>query len=217
MYILEDPNENYKNIPTGNYDIPLILASKQYDSNGAVLPPTSEGDTTEVNGQLWPFLDVEPRKYRFRILNAAATRTFLLQLYVGNTTTNAIPFNVIASDSGYMERPVETSELKIGMAERWEIIVDFKDYAGKRIRIRDAANLTSETLGQVMEFVVGRHARDDANDGPIPDSLRSITFPTQPSSSAKTFIFALTKYVLLPMILENNMTNPFQWCLHYQR
>jgi len=201
MYILNDPSEDY-GLPTGNYDIPLVLASKQYNTTtGAVLPPTSPGDTIEVNGQLWPYLDVEPRKYLFRILNGAATRTFQLQLFVGNTTTGAVAFQAVAADSGYMTGPVSTTSLKMSMGERYEIVVDFAAYAGQTLKLRDAGSLTSDTLGQLMQFVVGSSVSDDTNNGDVPSSLRDITFLEQPTSSSKTFTFANTKYVLLPMIL----------------
>jgi len=216
MYILDDPDEDYE-LPTGNYDIPLILASKQYNStSGAVLAPINAGDTIEVNGQLWPYLDVEPRKYRFRILNGAATRTFQLQLYVGNTTTGAVAFQVVASDSGYMTGPVSTTLLTMSMGERYEIIVDFADYAGQTLKLRNADSLTSDTLGQIMQFTVGTTVSDDTNNGDVPSSLRNITFLEQPSNSSKTFIFANTAYVA-SHDFENKTTNPFQWCLHYQR
>ena len=181
------------NLPTGNYDIPLVLSSKQYSSTGAVLAPTSAGDTIEVNGQLYPYLDVEPRKYRFRILNGAATRTFTLQLFTGDTTTGAVGFSVIASDAGFLSSPVAATSLVISMGERYEIVVDFSQYAGQTMKLRNAASLTSDTLGQAMQFIVGTTVDDDTNNGALPSSLRTIEFLEQPTSSAKTFTFANTK------------------------
>lgn len=191
MYILDDPDEDY-GLPTGDYDIPLVLASKQYNTTGAVLSPENAGDTIEVNGQLWPFLNVEPRKYRFRILNGAATRTFRLQLFVGNTTTGAVGFQVVAADAGYMTGPVSATSLTMSMGERYEIVVDFANYAGQSLKLRDASSLTSDTLGQLMQFTVGSNVSDNTNNGDVPSSLRNITFLEQPSNSSKTFTFAFT-------------------------
>ena len=42
-------------------------------------------DTSVVNGEAYPYLDVEPRAYRFRVLNAADDRFYNLQLYVADT------------------------------------------------------------------------------------------------------------------------------------
>lgn len=174
------------NLPTGNYDVPLVLASKQYSSTGAVLAATAAGDTIEVNGQLYPFLNVEPRKYRFRFLNGAATRTFSLQFYTGTTTTTALPFQIIASDGGYMRSPVSATLLKMGMGERYEIIFDFASYAGSTLTLYD-------TLGQAMSFVVENDVTDDTNNDAPPSTLRDIQFLEQPTSSAQTFTFANTK------------------------
>ncbi|RPB24590.1 Cupredoxin [Terfezia boudieri ATCC MYA-4762] len=191
LYILDDPAEDY-GLPTGKYDIPLVLASKQYNTTGALMP-TSGGDTIDVNGQLWPYLDVEPRKYRFRILNGAASRQFQLQLYVGDTITDPVAFQVVASDSGYMTGPVQTTSLTISMGERYEIIVDFANYHNQTLKLRNAlAGLDSETLGQAMQFRVGSNVTDDANNENVPSSLRNITFLERPITSSKNFTFAFT-------------------------
>ena len=42
--------------------------------------PEFFGDTVLVNGKVWPFLEVEPRKYRFRLLNASNARWYHLSL-----------------------------------------------------------------------------------------------------------------------------------------
>ena len=49
------------------------------------------GDTPVVNGEAYPYLDVAPQAYRFRILNAANDRFFNLQFYVADP-------NVVTSD-----------------------------------------------------------------------------------------------------------------------
>ncbi|KDN60547.1 putative multicopper oxidase, partial [Colletotrichum sublineola] len=84
-YIVEDVAEEKLGLPSGYgvYDIPLILTSKRYGSDGALTSPAGEienlfGDVVHVNGQPWPFFQVEPRKYRLRFLNAAVSRSFIL-------------------------------------------------------------------------------------------------------------------------------------------
>lgn len=127
FYILEDEElEGYLDIPRGYYDVPMMLQSKDYTLTGNISDITEErrstfGDTPSVNGQILPYLAVEPRKYRFRMLNAAASRTFNLTLNVDVTGVNKL-FHVIGSDAGFMSRPVETETLLIAMAERWEVL-----------------------------------------------------------------------------------------------
>lgn len=65
----------------------------------------------QQNGVPWPYFDVEPRKYRFRLLDAAVSRSFSLYFVDTSDENTRIPFQVIASDSGLLEEPVTTSKL----------------------------------------------------------------------------------------------------------
>src|SRR6187402_1739129 len=140
FYIIEDPDvETTLGLPRNNYDVALALSAKQYTSSGNLIWVGNEtdsvyGDVIEVNGQPWPFLSVEPRTYRFRILNTALSRTFILGILDGFSGTN-VPFQVVASDSGFMSSPVTTTELVVAMAERWEIIVDFSNYSNRNLTL----------------------------------------------------------------------------------
>ena len=80
------------------------------------------GDVILVNGEPWPTLKVAKRKYRFRILNASLSRGLRLQL------SNSSPMTVIATDGGLMPAPQQTVQLRVGMAERYEVVIDFAKY-----------------------------------------------------------------------------------------
>jgi bilirubin oxidase len=117
-YIIHDPAEDALNLPSGygTYDIPLILSSKQYNADGTLHSTDGEtdslwGDVIHVNGQPWPYLNVEPRKYRFRFLNAAISRSFALYFAKSTATSNKLPFQVIASDAGLLTEPVSTTQM----------------------------------------------------------------------------------------------------------
>ena len=120
VYILTDPAENGLGLPSGpKYDIPLALASKQYNSDGTLFDPKDEtdslwGDVIHVNGQPWPYMKVEPRKYRFRILDTSISRAFKLTLE--DERSRKLSFHVIAADTGLMSQPVQTDNLEISMA-----------------------------------------------------------------------------------------------------
>ncbi|NEQ33328.1 MAG: multicopper oxidase domain-containing protein [Leptolyngbya sp. SIO4C5] len=73
MYIVEDEYERRLNLPAGDYDVPLILQDVRLDENGKLLfndraRRSLYGDITLVNGVPWPYMPVERRKYRFRVL-----------------------------------------------------------------------------------------------------------------------------------------------------
>lgn len=124
MYIIQDTKlEKLLRLPHGKYDIPLLLDAHYFTARGNISDVSMErtsvyGDTFTVNGAILPYLSVEPRKYRFRLLDASASRTFNLTLKDGALT---IPFWVIGSDSGLRETPVQTRSLVLAMAERWEV------------------------------------------------------------------------------------------------
>ena len=118
------------------YDIPLIIQDRSFDTAGQIFYnlasnpqpnptvhpywiPEFIGDAILVNGKTWPFLDVEPRQYRFRFVNGSNARFYDL------TLTGGKPFIVIATDVGYLDTAVSTPNLIIGPGERYEVIVDF--------------------------------------------------------------------------------------------
>jgi len=131
----------------------------------------------------WPFLNVEPRKYRFRFLNSAVSRSFALY-FVKSTATNVkLPFQVIASDAGLLERPVQVSSIYVANAERYEIVFDFTSFAGQNIDIRNIAEVNGigaeeeyENTDKVMRFVVSGTPVTDTST--VPTALRAVPFPT---------------------------------------
>jgi bilirubin oxidase len=161
FYILHDPQEKALGLPSDKYDVPLALAAKRYNSDGTLWDPEANGEDTSVygdvihvNGQPWPYLDVEPRKYRFRWLDSSISRTFNLYFEDAAKAGTKLPFTIIGSDAGLLEKPVPTTDLYISMAERWEVVFDFSAYAGKNITVRNtpqfAADIDYEGTDRVM-------------------------------------------------------------------
>lgn len=139
-------------MPSGDYDVPLGLAAKRYNSDGTLWDPEKNGETTsvygdviQVNGQPWPYMDVEPRKYRFRWLNSAISRTFNLYYELESAPGKKLPFTVIGSDAGLLEKSISTDNLYISMAERWEVVVDFSKYAGKKVTVRNTQGFAPDS------------------------------------------------------------------------
>jgi FtsP/CotA-like multicopper oxidase with cupredoxin domain len=114
-------------LPSGDFDVPLLIGDKQFDSGGYLMFDQFNtdgfiGDKPVVNGKIQPFLHVAPRKYRFRILNAGVSRTIGLQLMFQN---RAQGFQHIANDGNLFEAPISRSDVQLGVAERADIVVDF--------------------------------------------------------------------------------------------
>lgn len=206
FYIIEDAEIEAKlGLPHDKYDILLALNSKQYTSTGNLTSVADEtdsvyGDIIEVNGQPWPFLSVEPRKYRLRILNTALSRTFNISI-LDNSSGNALPLQVVASDSGFMSVSVTTTELIVAMAERWEVIVDFSGYENRNLtvmnqkRVFDSLDFPGTDL--VMQFNVGSTVSSDTNNDSPPSSLVSIDSPSADAPIHRKFNFDKQQVCLL--------------------
>lgn len=117
--------------------------------------PEFFGDTLLVNGKVYPFLNVEPRKYRFRLLNAANSRFFRIKLDSGQLMYQ------IATERGLMQQPIGVREIMLSPAERAEVIIDFTNLEGKNINMTNDApapfptgNPVDENTGTVMQFKV---------------------------------------------------------------
>jgi spore coat protein A len=167
LYILHDEEERHLGIPTGApgsrsapYDVPVVIRDAMFDANGLFLyEDNSEsgvyGDVPLVNGVPWPVMNVEPRLYRFRILNASVSRSYHWQLSTGRT---AVPMTVVATDGGLVPQPQVVSSFRHGMAERYEVVIDFTKYKGARLTLKNLFpknNIDYESMGEVMQFRVG--------------------------------------------------------------
>lgn len=186
---MTDPAENSLGLPSGygQFDIPLVLSSKYYNSDGTLKTSLGEedslwGDVIHVNGQPWPFFNVQPRKYRFRILNAAVSRNFDLYFVKSTATGTKLPFKIIASDAGLLQNPVQVQHVITAAAERWEVVFDFSQYAGQTIllkNIQDAGGLGTDdeydNTDKVMRFMVSAAPVTDTST--VPQNLRTVPFP----------------------------------------
>jgi FtsP/CotA-like multicopper oxidase with cupredoxin domain len=173
QYILSDPVEQALPIPHGQYDVPMILKDVMFQDNGELLIDDNNqsgiyGDVILVNGVPWPKMKVEPRKYRFRVLNASVSRSYDLAL-----DTNE-PLIVIGTDGGLMAQPQYCSHVKVGMAERYEIVIDFSKYQpGQQVVLNNLGpknNIDYDTTGVIMAFEVGAVVNDPRNNE-VPQDL----------------------------------------------
>ena len=197
MYIIYDPAEDSLKLPTGKYDVPLAISDKAYQSNGDLASPNGNtenffGDIIHVNEQPWPYLSVEPRKYRLRFYDMSLSRPYTL--YFADSDGNWIDFQVIASDSGLFGGPVTTNDLTIAMGERYEVVVDFCNHANKNITLGNDNQQQQinefDNTDKVMKFVVGGSVSDNTNNGNVPSTLNgNIQWPAQRTTVDHTFNF----------------------------
>ena len=193
-YFIRDANEDALQLPKFPYEVPLLIQDRTFLANGelfydSVDPanplapnpthlPENFGEVILVNGVAWPVLDVEPRKYRFRVLNGSDSRVYDMNL------SNGMPFVQIGSDLGMLNAPEALSMLSIAPGERADVIVDFSGMSGKTIVIGNSANapypsgspVQRKTAGQIMAFRVSQPL-SNVPDRAIPNNLRPVLGP----------------------------------------
>ncbi|MBM7691299.1 spore coat protein A [Peribacillus deserti] len=171
FFIIKDQRERSLNLPSGSYDIPLMLQDKSFNSDGTLyypkhpekpipeldtsIVPEFIGDTILVNGKVYPYFNVEPRKYRFRLLNASNTRYFRIQLDSGQHIYQ------IGTDGGFLQHPIAVKQILLAPAERADVIIDFTNLEGRNITMTNdapapfpAGSLPDEHTNTVMQFKV---------------------------------------------------------------
>ncbi len=184
-----DPNNpNALRLPSGNCDVPLIFQDMRFDSSGyqtfdQLSTEGTLGDQVVVNGKIKPFLNVARRKYRFRLLNGGPSRFYEFYLLRGSTVT---PFTYIANDGNLLPAPLlSQSKVRLGVAERADIIVDFKNYpAGTELylvnRLRQEKTRLPKDIktpgDQILKFKVVGDALTDPSQ--VPTTLRPMPYPT---------------------------------------
>jgi FtsP/CotA-like multicopper oxidase with cupredoxin domain len=124
-------------LPANEFDIPLAIQDRALDTGGQLIyrPEAVDydgvlGDIPVVNGKAQPKLNVERRKYRFRILNGSTARFIQLRLSSGE-------FMQIGADSWLLGEAVtptastdegtRVGEIRLGNAERADVIIDFRN------------------------------------------------------------------------------------------
>jgi spore coat protein A len=198
FYLIRDKAEKSLNLPSGEYEIPLMLQDRLFRRDGSLYYPTVVngpkehplwvqevfGDFNCVNGRVMPFLEVEPRKYRFRVLNAANSRFYHLRLFnadntgkILNDTFDVPAFQQIGTDGGLLPSPLELRYLLMAPAERFDVVIDFAGLEGKSFSLINNAPAPYTMGGQVdaeevMLFKVTKPLQGKDTSS-VPDTLVS--------------------------------------------
>jgi spore coat protein A, manganese oxidase len=208
-YIITDPGNEPGGLPAAPYDMGICIQDRMFTTDGQLWYPNegeSEvhpvwipeffGDVIVVNGKVWPYLNVEPRKYRFRFLNGSQARFYSLALADFTTSAPGPAFHQIGTDGGYLAEPVVLNDpanmhsprLLIAPGERADVIIDFSSYSpGSQLLLKNVAKApypageapNPQTVGQVMLFQVVAPTVPDASV--IPPVLATVNRLSNPA------------------------------------
>ncbi len=170
-FIVNDAVEAALNLPSGSYEVPLIIRDVNYDNAGNIVyNPTSSGYLAKnpmVNGTRDPYLNVDTALYRFRVLNGASARLFKLAL------SNGASFVLIGNDGGLLESAVRINQIEFSPGERLDLLVDFRGLTvGTNVTLQDV-----NTGWNLVEFRVVQLVSDGHS---IPTTLSTIARLSNP-------------------------------------
>lgn len=183
-------------LPSGEFDIPLLFTDKVFDQNGQMFYDTFNlegilGDQQTVNFKIKPYLQVKRRKYRFRFLDAGPSRFIELSM------SNGAKFIRIANCGNLLPRAQVVKSIRLGVAERADVIIDFSQYEpGTEIYLENRLDqlngkgptgkiLASSENTQLLRFIVSNEEVEDRSASieqlinqpmvPMPDRMANPT------------------------------------------
>jgi spore coat protein A, manganese oxidase len=196
LYVLRDSHEENlikaHILPHDAYEIPLVLQDRMFHNDGSLaypnrikakpkaplntMSPEFFGDVMMVNGVAWPYLEVEPRRYRFRVLNGSNARFYNLAL------SNKASFQVIGSEGGFLNSPVTVNSLTIAPGERYDVVIDFSGVRGKILTLKNSAEvpfgnaeakppINGAHMDEMMQFRVNQGLSKVPNK-PLPNNFK---------------------------------------------
>ena len=190
LWLLRDRPEERLGLPKGEFEIPLILQDRTFRRDGSLdytLVHALGCTTPVVNGKAYPFLEVEPRRYRLRFLNASNERFWRLRFSVPTGVVlpdPTLPFWLIGTDSG-LRAPLQMQSFLFGPAERYDVIVDFSQVPmGTKVTLLNffapvhypAGN--GPDISEVMQFKVTKRLSKGGDKTTQPKKLKPPAVPS---------------------------------------
>ncbi|HEX9860806.1 MAG TPA: multicopper oxidase domain-containing protein, partial [Nitrospirota bacterium] len=192
-YVLTDPDQDLPaNLPGPADIIPLVIQDRKFDTEGQLFfdigginpehpewIPEFVGDTIVVNGKVWPYLDVQPKRYRFLLINGSNARAY--EMFFVNPATKAMGPAIyqIGTDGGYLDAPVkidpdapkgQLTKLVMMPGERTELIIDFSGFAGQTLILRNTARTPFPKGSPANGTTTGRIIQVRVGAGPVADT-----------------------------------------------
>jgi spore coat protein A len=172
LFLVRDDVEDALHLPKGKYEVPLVILDRMLRTDGSLEYPTSGdakspwvpevfGEAMLVNGKLAPYLVVEPRRYRFRLMNGSNGRFFRISF------GDLAEFQHIGSDQGMLGAPVAVKRLSLAPGERGDVLFDFSGHAGRELLLK------SDSF-ELLQFRVAPSDGNVPTNDSVPEILRPV-------------------------------------------
>ena len=198
MFIVTDGWTKKLGLPTGRYDVPLMVSERSFNANnqlvsvpphgmmlkGPTAPPNDGtiGDHILVNGRFAPYFNVYAHRYRLRLLNTSPFTTYDFALSDGR------PLVQIGTGNGLLPKSVVRQDILLGPAQRADVIVDFRGELGSNVvlesvpRQNPPKNGAGTPSAQLMQFRVTSSASDSSQVPSTLEAAPKMTIPKKVSA-----------------------------------
>ena len=191
----DEGNANGFRLPSGRFDVPLMFNDKVFDNTtGKMFFDLFNldgilGDKFLVNGCIQPYFKVQARRYRFRLLSGGPSRFYQFHLFDPDEPSLIRPMWQISTDGNLLPNPIFSTAVKLSVAERVDVIIDFTGLEGKSLYLEnrmqqiDGRGPTGITLppgagDKIMRFDIGPIEREeDVDESANPADLAWLTEP----------------------------------------
>jgi spore coat protein A, manganese oxidase len=212
MFLTSDAAERKLPLPRGQYDVPLLVNDRGFDSTNQLTEPfqhagdgtdtttgnltgpyaapgdATVGDHILVNGEYGPHFDVATHLYRLRLLNGSNFQSYDFKLSSGQ------PFVQIGTGAGLLPKPVVRDDILLGPAQRADVIVDFSKLFGKKVILESVPRTDGQAGGigtpqaPIMQFRVTKKVSDNTR---IPSALEPLPKLAAPAAPNQVWTFGL--------------------------
>lgn len=207
--IVKDDDEALLDLPRtyGVDDFPLVIQTKDFDTDNQIIVPSNSDDVLMVNATIDPYLDVPSQVIRFRFLNGSSMRVFNIGLSDNQS------FNLIGTDGGLLSEPISLTRLQMGPGERAEILIDFAGMEGQSIQLMSyASEFPNGIYGATYPGIMTFMNLDGYNPNPMNgNNFDIITFNVgaqngNPITTIPTSLVEITPWLESSSNLTRNLT-----------
>jgi blue copper oxidase len=197
MFLVRDEEEKALNLPSNEYELPLIIQDKRFSGSSLSYMPSDDeimtgylGETILVNGVHSPFKSVDASWYRLRLLNGSTARVYQFGF------SNQHAFYLIGTDGGLLEKPEKMVSIMLAPGERADILINFQNFSvGSEVYLQSTKfsqfNLQGRQEFQIMKFRIEKASNDSFV---LPAALSTIAELT-PTQATQTRSMNISKLV----------------------